>query len=133
MTVFFLLLCRIFQFQTDTLTFFNALSSCKSKHGRLAEPRNQQQFDVITQFLEGRRGRFWIGGSDLLAEGMWLWNSDNSTVDLNRFFIPNEPNTGNNERCLEYLNFNVNDRGCNANQQYLCEFGLIGNVPVCPD
>ena len=115
------------------MTYFEARNSCQALNGRLAEPRNQEQFDVIAQF-NATATHYWLGGNDILAEGvLWLWNSDNSTIDLTQFFQPNEPNNvENNEECLEFQAKGLNDEKCATPRPFLCELGAVGDVPVCP-
>ena len=105
-------------------------------NGRLAEPRTQQQFDAIFEF-SSQSNVFWLGGTDLLQEGLWLWNSDNSTIDLTVFWNENEPNNllnnrPNGENCLEFRDQGLNDEPCERPRPYVCEFADIGEVPVCP-
>ena len=115
------------------MTYFEARNSCQALNGRLAEPRTQEQFDVISQF-KTIATNYWLGGNDFLAEGLWLWNSDNSTIDLTQFFRRNEPNNlSNDEECLELQLEGLNDETCTRTRPFLCELGAVGDVPVCPE
>ena len=123
---------RFFQFHPDSVNFFEAQDSCETFNGRLAEPRNQEQFDVISQF-KAIATNYWLGGNDFDIEGLWVWNSDNSTIDLTQFFNRNEPNNArNDEQCLELQLEGLNDETCTKTRPFLCELGALGDVPVCP-
>ena len=122
---------RFFEFKNEDLNFFDAQSQCEDLGGRLAEPRNQEQFDFVVTFTE-RADLFWLGGTDILQDDLWLWNSDNSTIDLDRFWRNTEPNNlGGNERCLEIRSRQFNDIPCERTQPFVCEFAAIGDVPLC--
>ena len=118
--------------KTDPLKFTDAETSCESFGGRLAEPRNQEQFDALAAFST-QANIFWLGATDLLQEGLWLWSSDNTTVDLELFWNHNEPNNqgSSGEQCLQFRNSGLNDDGCNARFPYACEFAGIGNITLC--
>jgi hypothetical protein len=66
-------------------------------------------------------GDWWIGATDVAAEGDWRW-LDDATVDQS-LFSPNQPNNNNgNEHCAEFdPNDNGwNDDGCGDNQYFIC-------------
>ena len=75
--------------------------------------------------------RFWVGGTDLIEEGSWIWaTSDRSFHDDNMFTDwmsnpPNPDNNGGNEHCLEMIAGFVgqwNDNVCASAYPYLCEY-----------
>ncbi|XP_029369065.1 CD209 antigen-like [Echeneis naucrates] len=68
----------------------------------------------------------WIGLSDSLKEGTWLW-VDGSPVTRS-FWQPGQPNSFNgNQDCAEFVQKNIqpggewNDDGCFAEQAWICE------------
>ena len=99
---------------------------------RLAEARSQEQFDAISRFAR-QQIEFWLGGNDITLEGEWQWTSDNSPINLSRFFNRGEPNGGTRENCLSFYTAGMIDQACNVGRPFLCESGAIGNAPVCSD
>ena len=79
------------------------------------------------EFLRGKFGgyRFWIGGSDLISEGTWLWN-DGSPLDWTYWAAPN-PDGGTNENCAIWHNSYQawNSAACWNNRYSVC------SVKVC--
>ena len=118
----------------DELSYDAARLSCEDLGGRLAEARNLEQFEIISEFNE-TSSRFWLGGRfDIAVQNEWLWNSDGSAIDLTQFFNVNEPNNARgDEYCLEFIGRGLNDHPCDFVLRYLCEFAGIGDVPLCLD
>ena len=128
-----LFLIRRYEFQSQRLLWLEARKFCARQSGRrLAEARTQEQFQAISAFRRESL-TFWLGGFDLVKEGDWRWSSDNSSIDLTRFFNNHEPNGGRIENCLEFLNDGFDDRFCRSALPFLCESGAIGEGPVCSD
>ena len=126
----FFLPFREFKFEPEHLPYPQAKASCEAQGGRLAEPRTLEQFNALTLF-EPLNDRFFLGGSDLGTEGVWLWNSDNTPINLQRFFNANQPGPNPDEDCLAYRSGGLNDFQCPTARAYACEFGSIGPVPLC--
>ena len=116
------------------MIFNEAKARCEAKGGRLAEPRNREQFNELTPFVTATVDRFFLGASDLQTEGVWLFNSDSSPVDLfSGFFNANQPNgVGADENCLALRDAGLNDLNCNNPRASICEYGRMGDVPMCP-
>lgn len=114
-----------------SLNFNDAAKSCEELGGRLAEPQTQDQFEAISAFQTQSFGTFLLGGSDLLQEGSWVFNSDSSPIDTARFFNVGEPNGNTVENCLEFRFGGLNDFRCEASSPYMCEYGGTGTAPVC--
>ena len=124
-------LFRSFELLNQFVIFDEAKRICESVPGRrLAEPRNQVQFDALFA-LRFRSVAFYLGATDRAREGDWRWNTDNSRVDLTRFFSLNEPNGFPNEDCLQFRATGLNDFVCNNPSSFVCETGSIGAVPLC--
>uniref|UniRef100_UPI0037E93347 galactose-specific lectin nattectin-like n=1 Tax=Semicossyphus pulcher TaxID=241346 RepID=UPI0037E93347 len=93
-------------YQSAAKDWTDAEVSCVSVGGNLASVHNKVQYDGIRSLIKkatGKDARTWIGGSDSMKEGVWLW-SDGSKFAF-KFWGPHEPNNAQKkEHCLE-LNF----------------------------
>ncbi len=66
--------------------------------------------------------RFWIGASDILTEGSFVWVTEETVAATYQNWGGNEPNNSGNEDCAEMRTDNAwNDRECNASMAYMCE------------
>ena len=130
---------RYFELNTgERVPFIDAKSACEAQGGLLAEPRDDQQFDLLLSFSM-IVDRFWLGGQDPFPDPgnqNIIFLSDNTSVPLDSgFWGPIEPNNvENDEYCLEYLIFvdGLNDESCLTRGPFVCEFGAHGpNVVLC--
>ena len=125
---------RSFALVTDLLAFEDAMSYCQNIGGRLAETRNQEQYDVVEDLSRSLGAtNFWLGACDGYPEGHWYWISDRSPVALGKFWLTNQPdNAGGNENCLQIQHGQgLDDFVCATKQKFICEFGDKGDVRVC--
>lgn len=67
---------------------------------------------------------YWLDGTDILREGVWIWNSTGTRI-IYQHWGPYEPNNyGGVEHCLEMktiTNYIWNDNDCSFTRQYICE------------
>lgn len=62
----------------------------------------------------------WIGASDILDEGQWIWVSDGSNLTFS-LWNDNEPNNaGTGEDCCE-IEMGWNDSPCDLTNPYVCK------------
>merc|ERR1739838_52933 len=88
-------------FSTIKLTWHEAAKNCLERGGRLAvviDPR--RVFNYIKTLGEVH---FWVGGSDSITEGKWIWTTGAEIVD-----VPWSPNNNEDLDCL--LAFSNTDR-----------------------
>ncbi|KAK3594116.1 hypothetical protein CHS0354_040890 [Potamilus streckersoni] len=84
---------------------------------------NNVSFDII--FPLYHLGETWIGATDILIEGDWVWA--NSGVGLSsrgytNWLAGETNNTGENENCLGLFNTGFwNDAYCDTHLHYICE------------
>ena len=68
--------------------------------------RSQEEFDRAVQ-ISDEIGEFWLGGSDIQQEGVWVWNSNNEQINMNQFWYrASEPDGGTDQNCLMFFNHN---------------------------
>ena len=58
----------------------------------LMEPKTQQALDDTEELRqETDSAYYWLGGSDRVTEGEWVWESDGSPIDRDKFWAPGRP------------------------------------------
>ena len=121
--------CNFFVFTADLRTWAAARQICIDLGGRLMEVRTQEDYDRALQ-LSLQIGRFWLGGSDIQEEGVWVWNSNGERFYRNSFWFPysTDPIYVSTEfNCLAFLRLTDNHVGmnpdrCYSARNYTCEF-----------
>lgn len=71
-------------------------------------------------------GYYWIGLTDEVVEGKWIWYGTNTTASFFDWNGGEPTNAGGNEHCVHvYLysenNFNWNDLPCTSENFFICE------------
>ncbi|OWF45339.1 perlucin-like [Mizuhopecten yessoensis] len=123
-------------------TWAEASMICDVYGGYLAEIGDEHEQHFIAGYISRKTkssykpGIFWLGASDLLTEGEWMW-SNSDTYLTYKNFAPGEPNNAaGGEHCLEFDfsgNFQWNDNNCENLYNFVCEVpmkistgGIIG-------
>ncbi|XP_052860567.1 perlucin-like [Anopheles cruzii] len=124
---------RYYVFNSRGVTFFEAWRLCQSVGHRLATITNQndtRSVEEAVQASSNSKGPWWIAGTDLGNEGVFVWISTNQPVGFRTGYsdyAPNQPdNAGGNENCLEIGRegaLSWNDAPCDAKHRYICEHG----------
>jgi hypothetical protein len=66
---------------------------------------------------------FWVGGTDAIAEGKWVWMSTLDPLDYTGWF-PGEPSNGVGAACMalaQHEQYHWNDEFCNRTYDFICE------------
>ena len=86
------------------------------------EPRNQEQFEISKRFArENENVHFiWLGGSDVLSEGSWLWDSDQSPINMTQFWADNQPSSS-AENCIMMAYGGFHDLPCWQLRPFVCQ------------
>ena len=106
------------------LSFFDAKNHCLSINRILMEPKTQQALDDTEALRQQSSSTYlWLGGGDYTTEGNWVWESDGSPIDRNRFWADNQPQGGTlNEDFLCIGKNTAKFYDCwNASIQFICE------------
>ena len=124
--MFFLLFSGSYVIGTSLKTWAAAQQYCIDLGGRLMEVRTQEDFDRAIR-VEEETSLFWLGGSDVLEEGVWVWDSNNQQINLDVFWYhATEPNGDTEQNCLifalsaQYVGLASDD--CELRRRFICEF-----------
>ncbi|CAL4120540.1 unnamed protein product, partial [Meganyctiphanes norvegica] len=108
-------------FSDEALSWEGAAAACASRGGALAslaDPRAVLEYSQ--EYYDGTN--FWIGGSDAVMEGHWVWHTG-VPFAANFPWGRGEPDSraGDHEDCLELRGKWYNDQECNRTNRYICE------------
>ncbi|XP_028447978.1 galactose-specific lectin nattectin-like [Perca flavescens] len=119
---------RCFAFYIQTKTWIDAETFCQTIGGNLASIHSAEENTFLRDFINQVTGTYknaWIGGSDTVQEGTWMW-TDGSKFNYKIFNAGQPDNAGGAENCLE-MNFEVknwNDRTCSTPLSFVCSKNL---------
>ncbi|CAC5394268.1 unnamed protein product [Mytilus coruscus] len=109
----------------------DAKRACKRQNSMLAEATSLSKIRFLKtnakQYLKEKDTAFWLGGSDLAYEGVWVWTTSGRKVSFTDWHTRtiHEPNNWNGkEHCLElnnFLDYEWNDDNCLKRNKYICE------------
>eukprot|EP00105_Crassostrea_gigas_P010137 XP_011425314.1 PREDICTED: perlucin-like [Crassostrea gigas] len=110
-------------------------SFCSRLGAKLAEigSADENNFLRLHAFEINPEGHFWVGGTDVLVDGQWIWISSQERIEYTDW-VPGEPNGGTREGCLMLnggkYHFHWNDANCHSLQSFICEKQLdLGGSP----
>ena len=87
---------------TKPETWSNADAKCKSLGAQLVKIESAFENDFLTQaFFKGTSGTYWIGLSDQVHEGKWIWTDSSSlgADDYSPWGKNNPNNLGGHQNC----------------------------------
>ncbi|XP_076087917.1 perlucin-like isoform X2 [Mytilus galloprovincialis] len=123
-------------------TWGDAASFCRTYHSYLAtietESENTYLADTITLIRNGNgKGRYWIGGTDEVFEGVWVWVASGKQFSYTNWHTGDPDNWKTGENCLEllvllelHLPGKWNDADCLLQVLFICEmeFQATGSI-----
>merc|ERR1712013_384975 len=71
---------------------------CERNGGNLASIRSREENEFVESLTSRYNSYHWIGGSDAVSEGEWVWSDGSSWVYQN--WLPDKPDGGRNKNCL---------------------------------
>ena len=77
------------------------------------EPRTQLEMNEAVRLRAAANEIIWLGGSDHLNEGVWVWASDGEPIDMVTFWNVGEPH------------------GAREDEDYLCMASTAGQYGDC--
>lgn len=116
-------------------TWIGAMRVCELFGGELATIKSdrEQQFVVNQIKLSRLSPYFWIGGTDIMVEGEWVWAKSGERI-THGYWYPGEPNNKDvGQDCLmisTYESYQWDDIACNSNVYYVCEQPADGGESV---
>nr|XP_022328732.1 perlucin-like protein [Crassostrea virginica] len=116
-----------FHVSRDSQNWFNALKMCEIHDSHLVHIENFEKNNFIKHLLlSSQANNTWLGATDWLEEGTWLWEPHGVRLNYTNF-APGQPNNYNTQNCLlmdALHNYQWNDLECVAlTRHYICERG----------
>ena len=128
------ILCNTTFFPPVPQTYHNALTICHQNQGYIASTKTTEKMNLIQSFLAKDVSQIWIGLSDAVKEGVYIWEEDGSELTANQLyelFDPGEPSDiSPTEDCsvIRLYYSGLNDVGCNFQYAFVCEMKLMNPV-----
>ncbi|CAG2205487.1 CD206 [Mytilus edulis] len=95
---------------------------CGGFNSKLAEPMNTNTSHFLISHSQIMGGIFWIGISDIIQEGKWIYSTGQIPIKVNNF-QPGEPNAGTAANCVAlwaaYYGYWA-DENCLARYRFIC-------------
>ncbi|KAL6479844.1 hypothetical protein MHYP_G00108770 [Metynnis hypsauchen] len=117
---------RCFKFFRTELIWTEAETECLKYGGNLASVHSVREHLFLQNFVKQATGsltRAWLGASDCVTEGTWLW-SDGSKMNFKDWGPTQPSNYLGKENCLE-INYGDthqwNDDACDVRKPFVCE------------
>ncbi|XP_062617681.1 perlucin-like [Saccostrea cucullata] len=110
----------------DAEDWMVAMSFCSSLHAKLVEIETVTEDEFLRLHLLDNKltGSYWIGLSDIQAEGVWVWTSSQNTPTYTNW-PPGQPDNNAGEEDCAHLyaafGFQWNDYPCNKANNFICE------------
>jgi gliding motility-associated-like protein len=118
--------CSMYFLNPQSMSGSQAQAFAQTLGSNLVSIQSQAENNCIMSSLNamGQSGVIWIGFSDELVEGTFVWYDQSPVVYTN--WAPGEPNQSGNEDCTQiYANGQWNDLSCNSsNAQSIIEVNL---------
>ncbi|VDI71170.1 versican core protein [Mytilus galloprovincialis] len=108
-----------------------AKSYCQRRSSMLAEVTTTSEMTFLWTNAKKHGKTFWLGGSDLAIEGVWVWTTSGqgfTVTDWHTRTIRESNNQDGNENCLtihKELDFEWNDDKCSNDYRFICEKPLV--------
>nr|XP_022287104.1 perlucin-like protein isoform X1 [Crassostrea virginica] len=106
--------------------FIEAGSFCQRRHSKLVEIESADENNFLRTQITGTHPQegYWIGLSDIVFEGDWVWTSSQSSA-IYSDWTPNQPdNYQAHQDCAMFFapdGFHWNDHYCTVKAAYICE------------
>ncbi|XP_062600361.1 perlucin-like protein [Saccostrea cucullata] len=106
--------------------FIEAGSFCERRGSKLVEIETVDENNFLRSHIVGTNPQegYWIGLSDIVFEGEWVWTSTQNTASF-KDWSPNQPdNYQSHQDCAMFFtpdNFHWNDHFCTVKAGFICE------------
>lgn len=118
-------------------TWNNAVAKCRGFGAQLVKIESAEENDFLRRtFLKALKATYWIGLSDQVEEGKWIWTDGSSLGKYTNWGNTNPNNQGGKQHCghivkgtnfklhgYTFKNYNGgwNDLECDVQLKYICE------------
>ncbi|RXM32785.1 C-type lectin domain family 4 member E, partial [Acipenser ruthenus] len=84
---------KCYYFSTDTMNWHSSRASCVSMGADLViiESEAEQRFLMNAAKAQTARNRYWIGLTDAVTEGVWLWVDGTPLNDKAKYWYTGQP------------------------------------------
>nr|XP_019923079.2 perlucin-like isoform X1 [Crassostrea gigas] len=109
------------------MEWIDAMTFCETFDAKLAEVETAVEETFLrheANIYGAGRGSFWIGGSDVMAEGKWKWMTSNTPINYTNWARGSPSNSYGAEHCLclyYHAQFFWNDESCTTRNPFICE------------
>ncbi|XP_046347992.1 perlucin-like [Haliotis rufescens] len=117
-------------FSTTKGSFSEARSMCRYLRSYLAKVTSKDEDDFIRHFalVRGKADVYYLGGSDLRLEGMWMWEGEETQMTYTNW-ASGQPNGANKQNCLDIMksfqNYKWTDIHCQGIFNFICECSVL--------
>ncbi|XP_063406856.1 neurogenic locus notch homolog protein 3-like [Mytilus trossulus] len=118
---------KCYFFSSSNNNWRDAKSDCQYLNSMLAEPKQMSDINFLKSNAKKFRKTFWLGGSDKVTEGVWVWTTSGQGFTVTDWHTRtvHEPNNSNGEEhCLDMhknLDYEWNDDKCRNENRFICE------------
>ncbi|XP_062592343.1 galactose-specific lectin nattectin-like [Saccostrea cucullata] len=106
------------------LEWIDAMTFCKTNGAKLAEVKSSSENYFLQHEARRLKGSFWLGGSDIIMEGVWKWMDSNKRFYYSAWPRGQPDNYRGREHCLHFFggyHYVWNDTECNRRSNFICE------------
>ncbi|CAC5363128.1 unnamed protein product [Mytilus coruscus] len=105
-------------------TWNDAKLTCESYGSMMVEVKSNCENDFLKTKAATYKASYWLGGTDIKIEGIWIWSSSQTEVTFSDWNVGNPNNANDNEHCLG-MNYGAelkwNDYPCSGKLRTICE------------
>nr|XP_034334049.1 perlucin-like protein [Crassostrea gigas] len=106
--------------------FIEAGSFCERRNSKLVEIESADENTFLRTQITGTHPQegYWIGLSDILFEGDWLWTSSQTSPSYTDWSPTSPNNAGHHQDCAMFYapeSFHWNDHYCTVKAAFICE------------
>ncbi|XP_072177053.1 C-type lectin 37Db-like [Diadema setosum] len=116
------------------LSWFDARDKCIEHGGHLIALDAKDELETVKEFIRTTYSFMptdilfvWLGLNDIESEGNYTWTYFGGTVSVsNPLWFPGQPdNNLDNENCIEFYLFGINDNICDLQNNFICEYNPL--------
>ncbi|XP_062587349.1 perlucin-like [Saccostrea cucullata] len=106
--------------------WIEAMFYCSTVGAHLVEIESETENNFLKKHLLdiGATANYWIGLSDTIQEGKYIWHTTQDNVDFTDWGAGEPNDQGHTEDCAELFhpfNFQWNDAPCSVKSNFICE------------
>ncbi|XP_078312276.1 galactose-specific lectin nattectin-like [Crassostrea virginica] len=109
------------------MEWIDAMTFCEMYEANLAEVETDTEATFLRHECHvygAGGGTFWIGGSDVMAEGKWMWMTSHIPISYTNWARGTPSNNLGRQHCLSmyyHVGYLWNDEQCTLSLPFICE------------